>query len=98
MPTCSAERLERNVAIDTPLWQHRQWQGICQFRLAARACHPDNRFMADNFPPLELWLVRHQRDVQLLALKRRMKMDAAGAAQLNFNVWKRPRKVGQHLR
>ena len=93
-----AQRLERVMTVDASLRQHRQRKRLAQFRAAADAGDPHQRLAAHQFAAPELGLVGHQRDIDLIAFQRRVKMDAAGAAQLDFHVRVGARKTFEHFR
>src|SRR5271156_5062195 len=86
-----AECLERVVAVNASLREYRQRQRLSRFRPASDGGDPYQRFKAHQFPAPELRLVRHQRDIEFISLQRGMKMDAAGAAQLDFHIRMRAR-------
>src|SRR5260370_25017932 len=62
-----------------------QGKGFSQFRAAPDSRDPHQRFTANELASPESRLVCHQRNVDLVALYRSMKVDTAGTAQFDFD-------------
>jgi hypothetical protein len=95
---CGAQRLKGVMAVNTSLRKDRQGKGLSQFRAASDGGDPHQRLAANEFTTPEFRLVGHERDIDLISFQRRMKMDAAGAAQLDFHIRVGTREILKHFR